>query len=103
MPRWLRPKLVRIRELAAKRRVRFTLKALRELSMLELDLDEDDVCDVLSTLERRHSVGRRLAEQTGEWMYVFKPTVGGIVIYAKVILRTDCILVSFHEDDKHAY
>ena len=103
MPRWLRPVLARIRELAAKRRVRFTLKALRELSLLDLDLDEDDVCDVLSTLERSQSAGRRLADQTGEWMYVFKPTVGGIVIYAKVILRTDCILVSFHEDDKDAY
>ncbi len=102
MPRWLRPTLARIRELAAKRRVRFTLKALRELSLLEFDLDEDDVCDVLGALEQCHSAGRRLAEQTGEWMYVFNPTIGGIVIYAKVILRTDCILISFHEDDKDA-
>ncbi len=103
MPRWLRTVLDRIRELAAKRQIRFTLKALQELSELELDLDEDDVCDVLCALERRHSTGRRCSERTGEWLYVFKPEIGGTVIYAKLILRTDCILVSFHEDDEHGY
>ncbi len=85
------------------RRVRFTLKALRELSVLELDFDEDDVCDLLGSLEPNHSAGRRLSGQTGEWMYVFKPIVGGIVIYAKLILRADCILISFHKDDEDAY
>ena len=103
MPRWLRPILARIRELAARRRVRFTLKALRELSLLDLDLDEDDVCDLLSILEPSQYAGRRLSEQTGEWMYASKPTAGGIVIYAKLILRTDCILASFHEDDEDVY
>jgi hypothetical protein len=32
-------------------------------------------------------------------MYVFKPVIGGDVVYVKLILRNDCIIVSFHEDD----
>jgi len=32
-------------------------------------------------------------------MYVFKPKVAGSVLYVKVILRTNCILISFHEDE----
>lgn len=103
MPRWLPPVLAKIRELATQRRVRFTLKALCELSILDPEFDEDDVCDVLATLERKHSKGRRLSERTGEWMYVFKPNVSGTVIYVKLILRTDCILISFHQDEEDAY
>jgi hypothetical protein len=38
------------------------------------------------------------SEHTGEWMYVFKPTVAGVVVYLKVILRAECLVVSFHED-----
>jgi len=36
---------------------------------------------------------------TGEWMYVFKPDVGGQIIYVKVMLREACLVVSFHEDE----
>jgi hypothetical protein len=32
-------------------------------------------------------------------MYVFKPWLGGLVLYVKLIIRTDCIVVSFHEDE----
>ena len=32
-------------------------------------------------------------------MYVFKPDVGGLVLYLKVVLREDCVVVSFHEDE----
>ena len=31
-------------------------------------------------------------------MYVFKPVVGSMLIYLKVVLRADCIVVSFHEE-----
>jgi hypothetical protein len=31
-------------------------------------------------------------------MYVFKPAFDDKVLYIKIILRNDCILVSFHED-----
>jgi hypothetical protein len=30
---------------------------------------------------------------------VFKPQVGGIAMYLKLILRDGCLLVSFHEDE----
>ena len=46
------------------------------------------------------SAGRLVSETTGEWMYVFKPTVGGQVLYVKIVLRADCVVVSFHEDER---
>ena len=32
-------------------------------------------------------------------MYVFKPQVGASVFYVKVTLRSDCLVISFHEDE----
>jgi hypothetical protein len=32
-------------------------------------------------------------------MYVFKPSFAGAILYVKLILRIDCIVVSFHEDE----
>ncbi len=99
MARWLPRALARVRELASRRQIRFTHKALDELARLELELDEDDACDVLANLRGRDSTGRQLSETTGEWMYVFKPICGGLRLYVKVILRNDCVLISFHGDD----
>jgi hypothetical protein len=32
-------------------------------------------------------------------MYIFKPTADDrVLLYVKILLRTDCIVVSFHED-----
>jgi hypothetical protein len=31
-------------------------------------------------------------------MYIFTPALDDKVLYLKVILRDDCIVVSFHED-----
>lgn len=98
MPRWLPKVLTRIRELAAERKVRFTLKALRELAALGMSLDPTDACDVLVNLTTEDSAGRLVSESTGEWMYVFKPRVAGMLVYVKLILRSDCLVVSFHED-----
>ena len=39
------------------------------------------------------------SESTGEWMYVFKPTVAGAVVYLKLMLRESCLVVFFHEDE----
>jgi hypothetical protein len=36
---------------------------------------------------------------THEWMYVLKPRVGDVVVYLKLVVREDCIVVSFHEDE----
>ncbi len=99
MPCWLSGALRRIRELAAGRRVRFTHKAFEEIAGLDLELDEEDACDILAGLERRESAGRRVSETTGEWMYIFKATRGGVRLYVKLILRGDCVVVSFHEDE----
>jgi hypothetical protein len=81
------------------RRVRFTLKARRELALLGGGLDEEDACDALAKLTAEDSAGRLLSEVTGEWMYLFKPMLAAARLYVKVILRSDCIVVSFHEDE----
>ncbi len=99
MPRWLPGVLTRIRELAAARRVTFTRKAWEELAMFGDGLDERDACDILAGLAVEEARGRYLSAVTGEWLYVFKPQVAGSLVYVKVILRTDCIVVSFHADD----
>lgn len=102
MPRWL-PRLVkRIHELTGQGRVRFTLKALYELAGLAAGLDVQDACDVLAALVSDDFVGRLESERTGEWLYVFKPAVAGSVVYVKLILRSECLVVSFHEDEGEA-
>jgi Motility quorum-sensing regulator, toxin of MqsA len=98
VPTWLPSILRRIRDLAATGRVRFTLKALRELAALSLDAD--DALDVLRALSRADAHGRLRSAATGEWMYVFKPTVGEQLVYLKVAVRDECIVVSFHEDEE---
>ena len=74
--RWATSVLRKIRGLAAQRKVRFTLKAFQELGRLGMGFDEADACDVLASLTRSDLVGRLVSEETGEWMYVFKPSVG---------------------------
>lgn len=99
MPSWLPKALHRIRELTAAHKVRFTLKARRELACLAFGLDEQDACDVLANLKPADSAGRLSSATTGEWMYVFKPVVSGTILYVKLVLRNDCIVVSFHMDE----
>jgi len=99
MPRWLKGVLTRIHGLADARKVRFTHKALRELGTLGLGLDEDDCCEVLQNLSAADFADCIESEITGEWMYVFKPRVAGTGLYVKLILRIDCVIVSFHEED----
>lgn len=96
---WATAVLRRIRRLATERKVRFTLKAFQELARLGLGLDEDDACDVLANLRSNDVVGRLVSDKTGEWMYVFNPSVGGIDLYVKVVLRGDCVVISFHEQE----
>ena len=62
-------------------------------------LDEEDACDVLANLTTSDFVERAGSKKTGEWMYVFKPTVGEVILYVKVILRSDCVVISFHEEE----
>ena len=99
MPGWLPRLLRRVRELAGRGQVRFTLKAARELAALGAGLDGRDACDVLVALKADDFAKRFESEYTGERMYVFKPLVAGSVIYLKLVLRTECLVVSFHEDE----
>ena len=99
MPRWLRRVLTRIQELATARRIRFTLKARREIAELDVDLDDEDAATVLERLTASDWARRIPSDTTGECMYVFRPLVGQAVLYVKIIVREDCIVVSFHEND----
>lgn len=99
MPRWLPKVLAQIAHLAAARRLSFTLKARRELAALSIGLDVEDARDVLMNLSEGDSAGRLTSAATGEWMYVFKPLVETTIVYIKVIVRTDCVVVSFHADE----
>lgn len=98
MPRWLEDVLARVRQLSSAGRVRFTHKALRELVALDLALDETDCCNLLKELTAADSAGRIRSTITGEWMFVFKPTVIGTRLYVKLILRGNCIIISLHEE-----
>jgi len=71
MARGLVKVLIRVRALAAQEKVRFTLKAIGELAAL--GLDARDACET--------------------------PCVGATSIYLKLILRDECLVVSFHEDE----
>jgi hypothetical protein len=97
MPPALADVLRRVRALAAEQKLRFTLKAVRELAAI--GLDATDASESLEGLKAADFVKSLVSEVTGEWMYVFKPKVGGIVVYVKLILRRGCVVVSFHEDE----
>jgi Motility quorum-sensing regulator, toxin of MqsA len=96
---WVSSVLRRVRRLAVERKVRFTLKAFQELAHLGMGLDEEDACDVLANLKSHDVVGRLVSDKTGEWMYVFNPSAGGTDLYLKVVLRGDCVVISFHEQE----
>jgi hypothetical protein len=75
------------------------MKALQELQAL--GLDADDAVDALRSLGPGDSAGRLAATATGEWLYVFTPRVGETTVWLKLVLRTDCIVISFHEERGH--
>jgi hypothetical protein len=85
--------------LAAERRVRITEKARREVEALDLGLDAEDVCELLAALDEDEFHARLLSTATDEWMYVFRPMVAGVALYVKIVVRADCVVVSFHEDE----
>jgi hypothetical protein len=37
--------------------------------------------------------------KTREPMYVFKPTIAGVAVYLKVVVRHSCVVISFHADE----
>ena len=102
MPRWLLTILARIHALAVAGRVRLTVKATRELELLDLGLDEADVALVLLELETGDFAERSMSRSFGadEWLYVFKPAIGGFPLYVKLAVRGMCVVVSFHEQEE---
>lgn len=98
MGKHLTLEVAKINRLAKEGKIRFTHKALREISRLEMDLDVDDVCSMLQEIKVKYFWEKTRSDKTGEWMYIFKPIVAGITIYLKIIMRSDCIVISFHED-----
>jgi hypothetical protein len=44
-----------------------------------------------------------VSRATGEWLYVFKPVLAGATLYVKLIVRSNCIVVSFYEDEGAAH
>ncbi len=100
MAHWLTHALKRIRVLAARDRVRLTMKALEEIEAFDPELAEEDVFAIVARLERHDFTRRLVSTTTGEWLYVFKPYVDAKVIYVKLVLRNECVLVSFHEDEE---
>jgi hypothetical protein len=99
MPRWLSKTLATIHGLAADGKLRLTAKADRELATIAAGLDPEDVRDVLIGLTSGDFTARRASKSTKEWMYVFKPRVGEEIVYLKLIVRRECVVVSFHEDE----
>jgi len=99
MPRWLPRILASVRECAAEGKFRLTAKAARELAALGAGLDPEDVRHVLLGLTAGDSAGRRTSSTTREWMYVFKPEIGGEAVYVKLVIRDECVVISFHEDE----
>ena len=96
MPDWLVRALTRIHEAARAGRVRLTGKALRELAELDPVVDEADVIEALLSLTASDLEARLRSTGTGEWLYVFTPTLDGRSLYLKVALRAGCIVISFH-------
>jgi hypothetical protein len=92
---WIPKVVARVRELAALGQVQLTYKALIEAA--ELGCDASDVVAVLRALEAGDSAGRIRSTVTREW-HLWKPEMGGVVVYLKLAVRDDCIVVSFHED-----
>ena len=101
MPQWLTKVLTRLHALA-RRGVRLTLKAQAELASLELGLDVDDAGDILIHLRTQDFVQRLSVSKTNETLYVFKPRVGAVTLYLKVVLRSECVIISIHEDETDA-
>ena len=91
--------LKRIRTLVPAGRIRFTRKAHLELNAL--GVDKQDAGEALGCLRPSDFVRRVPSAQTGEWLYIFKPTLLGQSIYAKCLLRDGLVVVlSFHDDDE---
>lgn len=58
----------------------------------------EDALDVIEGLAGEDFAERVKSALTEEWLYVFKPLVFDRMLYVKIALRAECVVVSFHED-----
>jgi hypothetical protein len=100
MPSWRQRIVARIRAMAESGQVALSAKVVLELIELGLPLRSTDVVAVLQDLAEEDLVGRIRSEVSNEWLYVFKPEVGGMLMYVKVAIREKCVVISFHEDNQ---
>jgi hypothetical protein len=98
MKRWLAAALQQIHEAAASGQVEFTLKAQDEIENLGLWLDLEFAAEILKELAEHEFVERVRSKKAGEWLYVFKPEVFEVVLYVKIAVRFQCVVISFHRD-----
>ena len=96
MPRWLPSVLTRIRALASAGRVTFTVKVGPELDALRLR--REDAIEILLSLGPGDYPIRLRSTSSDEWLYVFRPAYPGLRLYLKLVIRTDCVVISCHED-----
>jgi len=68
------------------------------MGALEPPADIDDVVQVLLELRGPDWCQRLTSEVTGEAMHVFKPITVFGPLYVKVVVRGNCVVVSFHEE-----
>jgi hypothetical protein len=71
---------------------------MAEMAALDPPAHVDDVMETLEQLEPEDWVGRLTSPVTGDSMYVFKPMTLFGPLYVEVVLRNDCVVVSFHEE-----
>ena len=99
MPRWPTKVITRIRRLTAAGKIRFTSKAVHEITVLGIPLTEQDCRIVVMSLSFEEFDTRVRSSVSTEWLYVFRPCVLGMPLYVKVALRDECVVVSFHEEE----
>jgi hypothetical protein len=99
MARWRWVVTSRVRAFASEGRVRFTNKAGLELKALVLPLGHDEALDVLASLTPDEASGQLRSSVSGEWLYVYRPLVAGVLLYIKLALREDCVVISFHTEE----
>lgn len=87
-----------VNQVPCPRYARTALERIEELAALEPPAHPDDVTETLEQLEPEDWVGRLISKPTGEPMYVSKPLTLFGLLYVKVVLRNDCVVVSFHEE-----
>lgn len=98
MPRWLGEVLKAVHRNARQGSVRVTYKALQEMAALEPSIAPEEARQLIEGLDRASFRHRLRSIRSGEWLYVFRATWCAEPVYIKLLLRTDCTIISFHPE-----